>query len=219
MHSPRAKAVIGGKAGTQRPHVRNVPRWALGWPDHRNGSVPQQVLDRAVIAALYEGPGLQLPDGGRGTVPAARASARSVSRQAQEYPVMWYVGQTIDHGQDVVVMFEIDGPNGRQLVVGQATTSQVLQDQPAWSNASSPWALTEVPAPVSSTIQSSGSWPRREAWLCGVRHLLRSCSGAGQDRRPPGRVRRLRLADAPAIGARFRRARTWPPALAWFRRP
>jgi hypothetical protein len=134
-------------AGTQPPQARRVPRWALDWPDHRNGSVPQQVLDRAVIAALYEGPGLQLPDGGRGTVPAADASARSVSLQAREYPVIWYVGQTIDHGQDVAVMFEINGPNGRQLVVGQATASQVLQDQPAWSNASSPWALTEVPAP------------------------------------------------------------------------
>jgi hypothetical protein len=52
-----------------QPPARSVPRWALSWPDHRNGSVPQQVLDRAVIAALYGGqgaqaPALQLPDGG-----------------------------------------------------------------------------------------------------------------------------------------------------------
>lgn len=134
------------------PPARNVPRWALAWPDHRNGSVPQQVLDRAVIAALYGGQGarasgLQLPDNGRGTVPARGTSARAVSRQANAYPVIWYVGQTVDHGRVVEVMFEIDGPNGPQLVVGQATASEVMQDQPAWSDASSPWALTLVPAP------------------------------------------------------------------------
>jgi hypothetical protein len=136
-------------AGTRQPPpaARSVPRWALNWADHRNGSVPQQVLDRAVIAALYSGPGLQLPDGGRGTVPAPGASASSVARQASAYQVIWYVGQTIDGGHGVVVMFEINGPNGRQLVVGQATASEVLHGQPAWSNASSPWALTEVPAP------------------------------------------------------------------------
>jgi hypothetical protein len=134
------------------PPARSVPRWALPWPDHRNGSVPQQVLDRAVIAALYSGqgaqaPALPLPDGGRGTVPARGASASSVSRQANAYPVIWYVGQTVDHGRVVEVMFEMDGPNGPQLVVGQATASEVMHDQPAWSDTSSPWALTEVPAP------------------------------------------------------------------------
>ncbi len=130
----------------QTPQSRSVPRWALDWPDHRNGSVPQQVLDRAVIAALY-GSALQPPDGGRGTVPAVGASASSVSRQANVYPVIWYVGQTVDDGHVVEVMFETDGPNGRQLVVGQATASEVMRDQPAWSDASSPWSFTQVPAP------------------------------------------------------------------------
>jgi hypothetical protein len=138
-------------AGGQRPQppARSVPRWALSWPDHRNGSVPQQVLDRAALAAQYGGqaPALQLPDGGNGTVPARGASASSVSRQANAHPVIWYVGQTVDHGRVVEVMFEMDGPNGPQLVVGQATASEVMWDQPAWSHASSPWALTEVSAP------------------------------------------------------------------------
>jgi hypothetical protein len=134
-------------AGThQTPPARSVPRWALDWPDHRNGSVPQQVLDRAVIAARY-GSALLGPDGGRGTVPAVGASASSVSRQANAYPVIWYVGQTIDHGRIVEVIFETDGPSGPRLVVGQATASEVMQDQPAWSDAQSPWAFTEIPAP------------------------------------------------------------------------
>jgi hypothetical protein len=142
---------LTGLAGTQQGplHARSVPRWALAWPDHRNGSVPQQVLDRAVIAAQYGGqaPALDLPYGGNGTVPARGASASSVSRQANEYPVIWYVGQTIDHGRVVEVMFEMDLPGGPQLVVGQATASEVMHAQPAWSDTSSPWALTEVPAP------------------------------------------------------------------------
>jgi hypothetical protein len=135
-------------AGTrQPPPARSVPQWALDWPDHRNGSVPQQVLDRAVIAALYAGPAVQLPDGGRATVPPVGASAASVSRQANAHPVIWYVGQTVDDGRWVEVMFEMDGPNGRKLVVGHAAASDVMQDQPAWSNASSPWVFTEVAAP------------------------------------------------------------------------
>ena len=78
--------------------------------------------------------------------PSARRLA-PVSRQANAYPVIWYVGQTVDNGRVVEVMFEISGPNGRQLVVGQATASDVMKNQAAWSNATSPWALTEVPAP------------------------------------------------------------------------
>ena len=50
------------------PQARKVPSWALNWPDHRNGSVPQQILDRAVIAWQYSGVFQQVPDGGNGTV-------------------------------------------------------------------------------------------------------------------------------------------------------
>lgn len=128
--------------------TRTVPVWALTWPDHRNGSVPPSVLDRAVLAWQYSDPNISaIPDGGKGMVPAAGASARQVASEAGRYPVVWYVGQTIDHGHQVVVMFEVAGPAGHELVVGQATASQVMQDQPAWSNATSPWVLTSVPAP------------------------------------------------------------------------
>jgi hypothetical protein len=126
--------------------ARAVPGWALAWPDHRNGSVPQSVLDLAVLTWLYSAPNSP-PDGGKGTVPAPGSSAREVARQAGRYPVVWYVGQTIDHGYRVVVMFEVAGPTGPELVVGQATANQVMQNQPAWSDAISPWVLTSVPAP------------------------------------------------------------------------
>ncbi len=52
--------------------------------------------------------------------------------------MIWYVGQTIDQGRDVAVMFEINGPTGRQLVVGQATASDVMKDQAAWSRCHQP---------------------------------------------------------------------------------
>jgi hypothetical protein len=149
-----AVAAAGLVVGLPRLHLpqpqpqatRVVPDWALAWPDHRNGSVPQSVLDRAVLAWQYMAPNSP-PDGGNGTVPATGTPAGQVARQAGRYPVVWYVGQTIDHGHQVVVMFEVAGPTGRELVVGQATASQVMQNQSAWSDAVSPWVLTSVPAP------------------------------------------------------------------------
>lgn len=126
--------------------VRPVPAWALPWPDHRNGSVPQSVLDRAVLAWRYGYPNLP-PDGGSGKVPAAGTPAKQVARMANAFHVVWYVGQTIDQGQNVVVMFEVAGRAGHALVVGQATSAEVMHNQPAWSGATSPWVLTSVPAP------------------------------------------------------------------------
>lgn len=82
------------------PHgaARQVPRWAPDWPDHRNGSVPQGVLDRAILAWQYSAMSLP-PDGGTGTVPPAGSTARQVARMAAAHRVIWYVGQTVDHGQ------------------------------------------------------------------------------------------------------------------------
>jgi hypothetical protein len=139
-------ATLPRAAGPQQLTARHVPGWALPWPDHRNGSVPQSVLDRAVLAWLYQGP-MGMPDAGHGNFPGRGASARRVAQLANTYPVVWYVGQTIDHGAEVVVTFEADGPSGPQLVVGYAQASQVMSDQPAWSGASSPWALTATAAP------------------------------------------------------------------------
>ncbi|MBO0823948.1 MAG: hypothetical protein J2P27_08825 [Actinobacteria bacterium] len=129
------------------PQARALPSWALPWPDHRDGSVPQSVLDRAVLAWQYLYPPNTPPDGGSGTVPAPGTSERQVTKQASRYPVVWYVGQTIDNDHQVVVMFEAAGPAGHELVVGQANASEVMHNQPAWSDSVSPWVLTRVPAP------------------------------------------------------------------------
>jgi len=106
---------------------RHLPGWALPWPDHRNGSVPQRVLDGAVIAWRHQT-----------GVPA------SLTRPSR---VIWYVGQTVAHDQAVVVIFEVDSAAGRRLVAGSAMASQVMHGQPAWTDGSSPWVLYDVAAP------------------------------------------------------------------------
>jgi hypothetical protein len=136
------------RAAGQPPLARHVPRWALPWPDHRNGSVPKSVLDRAVLAWLYQYQMGLRDDGGNRTFPAAGSSDRRVAELAGTYPIVWYVGQTIDHGSEVVVTFEADPPTGPQLVVGQAAAAAVMHNQPAWSNrGGSPWNLLVGKAP------------------------------------------------------------------------
>jgi hypothetical protein len=110
---------------------RHVPGWALPWPDHRNGSVPQRVLDGAVTAWRHQSAAKN------GTPMSATARA----------PVIWYVGQTVAYGESVAAIFEVNTRAGRRLVAGLASASQVMHGQPAWTDRSSPWVLYDVPAP------------------------------------------------------------------------
>jgi hypothetical protein len=137
---------------TAVPTGRSVPSWALPWPDIRNGSVPQSVLDRAVIAWRDEG------NGSAATEPPAGSSAREVARLAGQSHVIWYVGQTAVGGQVVVVIFEAARPGGRTLVVGWADAEDVMNNQPAWSDAESPWVFTSVPAPARVATSDLTSW-------------------------------------------------------------
>jgi hypothetical protein len=113
---------------------RHVPGWALPWPDHRNGSVPQRVLEGAVTAWWH----LSAAENGTPMTPADRAR------------VIWYVGQTVVHGESVAVIFEVDTQAGRRLVVGWASASEVMHGQPAWKDGSSPWVIYDVAAPRAS---------------------------------------------------------------------
>ncbi len=127
----------------QPPQGRHVPGWALPWPDYRNGSVPQSVLDNAVIAW---GDPAKYVQGSK-----APSSPREIARLLASYHVVWYAGQTVAHGQDVAVMFEATSPDtGPQLVVGVAGASEVMQGQPAWRGSTSPWGLTAIAAPARS---------------------------------------------------------------------
>jgi hypothetical protein len=108
--------------------ARHLPAWALPWPDHRNGSVPQRVLDGAVTAWRY----------------TARPDGAVLPRPTR---VIWYVGQVLPAAHDVVAIFEVDSAAGPQLVTGLVSTSDVMAGQPAWSHGSTPWALSARRAP------------------------------------------------------------------------
>lgn len=116
-------ASIGGHRATSS---RTLPAWALAWPDHRDGSVPQRVLDGAVNAWRHLH-GIETD-----TVPPV------ISK------VIWYVGQTAGNGQDVIVTFEVSTSAGKFLVAGYATAASVL---PGPSSNSSPWVLYSAPPP------------------------------------------------------------------------
>jgi hypothetical protein len=124
---------ISTSTGSVAPETRtrSVPPWALSWPDHRNGSVPQSVLNGAVSAwrrfAASEG---------------KLASANSDPK------AIWYVGQKVADGQVVAVIFEAESDAGPRLVAGWATASEVMRGQPGWKPGSSPWVLYDVAAPT-----------------------------------------------------------------------
>jgi hypothetical protein len=121
------------------PSARQVPGWALPWPDYRNGSVPQSVLNNAVLAWHEQAVGQTAP---------APLSPREIARQVRAYHVIWYVGQKVGHGHSVAVIFEATSPaTGPQLVVGWADASGVLGGEAAWQANSSPWILTTMTAP------------------------------------------------------------------------
>lgn len=117
---------IGWSAGSTQAASgsRQVPSWALPWPDHRNGSVPQRVLDQAVIAWSH-------------------STSAGSSSETPTSSVIWYVGQTVAHGQVVAVIFEVDSPAGPQLVAGWAIASEVMNGR----SGSGPWVIYSVPAP------------------------------------------------------------------------
>ena len=127
---------IGTSARSAAPVTgpRILPAWALPWPDHRNGSVPQRVLDRAVQAWRHQA----APDDGAPLGATARVTP------------IWYVGQTVDKGEVVAVVFEVNNGADRRLVAGWATASEVMHGQSGWSRGSSPWVLYDVPAPRAS---------------------------------------------------------------------
>jgi hypothetical protein len=143
-------AGLTGLAGARPagPQSRSVPSWALDWPDHRNGSVPKRILYGAVLAWMRKIHAITTPEPGSNQVTALPPGpvAREVMELAAQYRLRWYVGQTIADGDLVAVMFEADGPDGPQLVVGHATMMHGRYIQ-AVTGGVTPWSLYIVPAP------------------------------------------------------------------------
>jgi hypothetical protein len=102
------------RGGHVSPANRDVPSWALPWADHRDGSVPENVLAGAVkIWASKQRLDNSLPP----SVPIAMP------------PAVWYVGQRIPGTDEVLAVFEASGlhagalplTNGNRLVVATKT--------------------------------------------------------------------------------------------------
>jgi hypothetical protein len=104
----------------------------LPWPDHRDGSVPQRVLDQAVLAWRH------LTAHAAGQPGLAPVSGK----------IAWYVGQKAANGHMVAVVFEAQTPSGPRLVAGKAVASEVMNGQPGWSEDSTPWEFYNVAAPL-----------------------------------------------------------------------
>jgi hypothetical protein len=152
-------AVAGLVTGLVRlPAIMNPgplarPSWALQWPDLRNGSVPQSVLDDAVAGWLYT------TGSETGSPNWSAAVVADIVRQV--HPV-WYVGQTIDHGREIAVIFEVSGPMGYRLVVGYTSASEVMPGHAAWTASTIPWIMRSRPAP---RPQGQGSVPEVSEYI------------------------------------------------------
>ncbi len=115
---------------------RGLPAWALDWPDRRDGSVPQPVLDGAVTAwARTAGPGGDLV---------------TVQR------TVWYAGRRVPGTDSVIAVFAAETDQGRRLVATTATASAVLGGGVPYTEGvegtSSPWSSFTTTAPADRNL-------------------------------------------------------------------
>lgn len=119
---------IGGGGNTTPAAHRNVPSWALQWPDHRDRSIPQSVLDGAVQYWAQ-------------THPASGSDNVAAPDQA-----IWYLARHVAR-DEIAVAFEYSGGGAPYFVMGHASADEVLNPPPPSDapDASSPWVLHGVP--------------------------------------------------------------------------
>ncbi len=117
---------------TQGYARRGLPAWALDWPDRRDGSVPQPVLDGAVTAWAR----------------TAGAAGGPVSVRR----TVWYAGRRVPGTDSVIAIFAAETDTGRRLVAATATASIVLAGAPPYAEdeqgTSSPWSSFTTAAPT-----------------------------------------------------------------------
>jgi hypothetical protein len=135
-----ALGVVGVRIGsgdkvTPATH-RHLPGWALQWPDRRDRSIPQSVLDGAVRAW------------------ALRHSADGAADPAE---AIWYLAQRVGDNE-IAVAFEYSGGGAPYFVMGSASADQVMNGQPPYDAAdgSSSWVLYGVPTTQLSPLPVLG---------------------------------------------------------------
>jgi hypothetical protein len=139
------------RATSQQPLARQTPGWALPWPDHRSGGVPQSDLNYAVFSWRLTV---------SGNTGMAATPAEIVAYKAP-YRVTWYLAQTIDRGRFVVVMFEARRLGKTQLVFGFAPARQAARFRypPPLEANRGPWvlAITQAPDPDTRNLAFGGA--------------------------------------------------------------
>jgi hypothetical protein len=126
--------------GATQPLARQVPAWALPWPDHRSGSVPQSDLDYAVLSWHLTVAGI--------VNTGLRTSPAQLVAYEKPYQVTWYLAQTIDRGRFVVVMFEARRLGKTQLVFGYAPARLLAGFRPSGIFVGrGPWVLAIARGP------------------------------------------------------------------------
>jgi hypothetical protein len=128
------------RTAPQQPLTRHVPGWALPWPDHRSGSVPQSDLDYAVLSWRLTESGI--------VNTGLRTSPAQLVAYEKPYQVTWYLAQTIDRGRFVVVMFEARRLGKTQLVFGYAPARLLAGFRPSGIFVGrGPWVLAIARGP------------------------------------------------------------------------
>lgn len=147
-----AGAVVagGGLRGnsTTQPLSRDVPSWALPWADHRDGSVPRQVLTGAVTSWA---------DKQRAEAPLPQSQPIQMSK------AVWFIGQRVPGTDQVLAVFEASGlhagalplTKGARLVVAQAAWDDVKSSTEKGSQA---WTFIDVAAPPHDYAGFIGSY-------------------------------------------------------------
>lgn len=128
-------AVVGGALGVvlslrstgASPAHRDVPSWALPWPDHDDGSLTNRQKDAAVR-----------------TWASADLAAASPDMPAD---VVWYAAVTVHH-QMAVAIFEVTDQHGRHRLV--SATNNTPNFPARCGNGCSDWAVYSAPAPPPS---------------------------------------------------------------------
>lgn len=125
----------GGDSVTPAAH-RNVPSWALQWPEHRDPSIPQNVLDGAVASWAHDHTAGGLADPGQ---------------------VTWYLARRVADNE-IAVAFEYSGGGAPYFVMGSASADQVMNGQAPYdaTDGSSSWVLYGVPTTQLSAVPVLG---------------------------------------------------------------
>jgi hypothetical protein len=128
--------LIGGGGSSPLASTRNVPSWALTWPDQRDPGIPQPILDGAVRAWSHDS-----EDSERNSLDTVQSAPRQT---------IWYAAQPVANDAEVAVVFEVDGVNGHRLVAGAASRDAATRYARS-GGPDDPWVFYDVAAPARTT--------------------------------------------------------------------